>query len=69
MGCLFFEVVVGVESGLSTVHFPLEQWIFQAGFFLWRGGGVVSKQRVPRHVYDGQSNWLAAKRRVNLGGT
>jgi hypothetical protein len=37
-GGLFFQVVFGVESGLSTVHFPLGQWIFHAMLF-WGGGG------------------------------
>jgi hypothetical protein len=39
--------VFGVESGLSTVHFPLEQWIFHARFFFWRGGGVGQSKEFP----------------------
>jgi hypothetical protein len=37
-----FQVVFGVESGLSPVHFPLDQWTVDfpsKPFFLWFWGG------------------------------
>jgi hypothetical protein len=44
---VFFQVVFVVESGLSTVQFPLGQWTFDfpCKLFFWVGRG--EKQRVP----------------------
>jgi len=52
--------VFGVESVLSTVHFPLGQWIFHARFFFGGGGGVLCQSKeFPDMFMMGQSNWLA----------
>jgi hypothetical protein len=45
-GGKFFQVVVGLESGLSSVHFPLGQWTvdFPCKFLRGREGEGGSKQ-------------------------
>jgi hypothetical protein len=44
--CLNF----GVESGLSTVHFPLGRLTVWLSIFLGFGGGGWSNQRVPKFL-------------------
>jgi hypothetical protein len=50
-GFPFCQVMICVESGLSTVHFPLGQWTFHVKFFsfFFLGGGE-SRQRVPKFL-------------------
>jgi hypothetical protein len=51
-GFFFFKIVFGVESGLSTVHFPLGQWTMN--FPCKPCGGVKSNSSQVPDMFPGE---------------